>query len=200
MGNSNSDGRYVPFTQRHMVGTFLERQANAGRSAILSRETLLQGGSVLHREIKHAGWDHITTIRSKKRLLMVADIHLEPNSTLRDLRIRHRTIHVEISSSASQHGSRWPLVLVLGSMLVTLHAFSAAWEESMLYSLHHVPHDESPRLCSRLDRSGSVRRVLPHKMQSSATTLLCGFEQQRDFPRAIASHATIPSRPKCLQM
>ena len=38
--------------------------------------------------------------------------------------------------------------------------------------------------------SGSVMRALPHKMQASATTLLCEFEQQRDFSRPIASRAS----------
>ena len=42
-------------------------------------------------------------------------------------------------------------------------------------------------LCLRAGPSGNVLMDLADKMQSSATTLLGDFEQQRDFSRAIAS-------------
>ena len=42
----------------------------------------------------------------------------------------------------------------------------------------------------QLDRSGCVPRALSHKMQASANTLLCEYEQQGDFSRAIAERAS----------
>ena len=43
---------------------------------------------------------------------------------------------------------------------------------------------------SPLERTGHVLTDPLHQMQSSATTLLCDFEQQRDFSCAITNRAS----------
>ena len=56
------------------MGIFVEGRVNAGGFARLVRKAVLHGGSVLQLEITRAGRDHTITIRSQKRLLMVANV------------------------------------------------------------------------------------------------------------------------------
>ena len=43
---------------------------------------LLKGGSVLQHEITHSGRDHLMTTEVDDGCLMIANVHLEPTSTL----------------------------------------------------------------------------------------------------------------------
>ena len=52
-----------------------------------------KAGCTLHHEINHGGRDHLITKTSENGLLMIANVHLEPNSTLRELRLRLRAIY-----------------------------------------------------------------------------------------------------------
>ena len=67
-------------------GTCLElswKHVNAGGSAILRRKSLLRDDCILHHEFTHVGPDHFITMRSWNDLFMLANVHVEPNSTLR---------------------------------------------------------------------------------------------------------------------
>ena len=99
-------------------------------------------------------------------------------------------------SPVSQCGSLWPLDLALRQLALPQfqpHA-TTCLPPSVRVRLHVMTRCcIAPRRttrCTPMIVFGSVLRALPHKKQSSATTLLCDFEQQRDFSRAIASRAS----------
>ena len=75
----------VLHTQYHMVGKVVNDQFNTGSSAILVRKTLLHGDTVRTHVIAQMGQDHFVEIRSENRLLIIADVHLEPGSSLGNL-------------------------------------------------------------------------------------------------------------------
>ena len=75
----------VLHTQYHMVGKFVNDQFNAGGSAILVRKTVVHGDTMRTHVIAQMGQDHFVEIRSENRLLMIADVHLEPGSSLGNL-------------------------------------------------------------------------------------------------------------------
>ena len=53
---------------------------------------LLRDGCILHQETTHIDRNHMITMTSGSGLLMLANEHFEPNSTLRERRVRLRTI------------------------------------------------------------------------------------------------------------
>ena len=77
-----------------------------------------------------------------------------------------------------------------GSTLATLHALSTEWDDTMLHRSMAYAAMSAHDFANRLDRSGGLQRIPTHKMQASATALLCEHEQQRDFARAIAARAS----------
>ena len=80
---------------------------------------------------------------------------------------------------------RWPMGLRKckwsATINLSLFLLSTWWVKSVLH--RSVPHSTmwAHDFVCRLDRSRSVMRALPHKMQASTTTLLCESEHQRDF-------------------
>ena len=80
-------------SQWHMVGTFVDGLVHAGGSAILVRKSPLQGGCVRENVVIHIGRDHLITLRAANRLLMIANVHLEPGSNLTHLRGRLHASH-----------------------------------------------------------------------------------------------------------
>ena len=96
--------------------------------------------------------------------------------------------HVEFLSSVLQGDDSfrqvggWP-----GSDSSSRHAFSAS-NGCIHRSLACTTVKAYDRVCW-LDGSGSVLKAFPHNTHASANTLLCDFEQQRDFFRAVAIRA-----------
>ena len=68
--------------QFRLYFTFIPNNLNAGGSAILPE------GAVVTRVIPCQGRDHIVTIQSGERNLVVVNVHFEPDLTLRNLRAR----------------------------------------------------------------------------------------------------------------
>ena len=98
------------------------------------------------------------------------------------------------------HASELPLAQVHWMMArnsnhVTLHAFSAAWEESAPHRSMACSKMEAHNFVFRLNCSGASAWFLQHKMQSAARTLLCEMEQTRDISRQIAKRTTKILRP-----
>ena len=73
-------------------GTFIQGNANAGGSAICTRKDLLSDDAIVTLVITCLGRDHIVNVRSGCRNLVVVNVHLEPELTLRSLRERLRLI------------------------------------------------------------------------------------------------------------
>ena len=69
-------------------GTLKPSNANAGGSAICIHKDLLSGDAVVTHVITCEGRDHIVNVRSRCRNLVVVNVHLEPELTLRILRER----------------------------------------------------------------------------------------------------------------
>ena len=74
--------------------------ANAGGSAILIQKNLLPDGAIGTHVTTCQGRDHIVTIRSGEGVLVVVNVHFEPDQALRNLRGRLRRI--------SLHWPRYP--------------------------------------------------------------------------------------------
>ena len=65
---------------------------NAGGSAIFIRENLQRDLAVVTHEITCQGRDHIVRIQSGDSVLVIINVHFEPDLTLRNLRERLRRI------------------------------------------------------------------------------------------------------------
>ena len=156
-------------TQWQMAGTFVEGQVNAGGSARLIRKALLQGGSVLQHEITRTGRDQETT-RLESRLLMIAIVHFEPNSTLRDRRVRLRTIH-----------ERWPRYLVGVGILIG--DFSTCEPEQGRLKMVTQNSDGDP------GRTAVFRKVFPHALEIA----------QQSCAHRMHNHSVHDAHTVCLQ-
>ena len=86
-----------------MFGTFVLDNVNAGWSAIFIQEDFTPEHAVVSHEITCQGRDHIATIRSGEGVLVIVNVHFEPDLVLRDLRERFRRI--------SLHWPHYPEVL-----------------------------------------------------------------------------------------
>ena len=73
------------------------------------------------------------------------------------------------------------------SMLVTVQALAALWEENLLHRSMADATIKNHDFVCWLDRSGRVLRAPPHRMQASATTLLCEHDLLLDFSGTIAT-------------
>ena len=86
----------VLHTQFRLFGTFMLNNVNAGGSAICIRRNLLPDHAVVSHVTTFEGRDHIVTIRSGERVLVVVlvvvNVHFELDLVLRDLRERRRRI------------------------------------------------------------------------------------------------------------
>ena len=93
MGNMNfyKPFRYWPPHFR-VYGTFIPNNLNAGRSAICIHENLLPEGAIVAHVVTCQGRDHIVTMQSGARNLVVVSVHLKPDLTLRNLREMLRII------------------------------------------------------------------------------------------------------------
>ena len=72
--------------------TFFRNNLNAGGSAICIHKNLFPGGAVISHVITCQGRDHIVSIHSGDSILVIVDVHFEPDLTLRSLRERLRLI------------------------------------------------------------------------------------------------------------
>ena len=75
-----------------MFVTFIPIDENAGGSAVPSRKNHLPENVVVTHEITCQGRKHIVRIRSGECVLVVINVHFEPDLILRDLRERLRRI------------------------------------------------------------------------------------------------------------
>ena len=69
-------------------GTFAPNNVNAGGSAISIQKDLLPDEAMVTYVITCHGRDHIVNIRSRCRILVIANVHFEPELTPRSLRER----------------------------------------------------------------------------------------------------------------
>ena len=77
-----------------MFGTFTLNNVNAGGSAIFLRNNLLSDAAIVTHVTTCQGRDHIVTVRSGESVLVVVNVHFEPDLVERDLRVRlHRVSH-----------------------------------------------------------------------------------------------------------
>ena len=67
---------------------FLRDNLNAGGSAICIHKKLFLDGAVISHVITCQGRDHIVSIHSGDSILVVVNVHFEPDLTLRSLRER----------------------------------------------------------------------------------------------------------------
>ena len=75
-----------------MIGNFILDNVNAGGSAVLTRKNLLPEHPVVTHEITYQGRDHMVKVRSGESVLVVINVHFEPDLSLRNLRERLRRI------------------------------------------------------------------------------------------------------------
>ena len=73
-------------------GTFIPRNANAGGSAKCIHKDLLPDDALVTHVVTCQGRDHVVSIRSGCRSLVIVNAHFEPELTLRCLRERSRRI------------------------------------------------------------------------------------------------------------
>ena len=76
----------VQHTQFRMFGTFVSDNVNAGGSAIFIHKNLLPDGAIINHVTTCQGRDHIVTIRSGESVLVIVNVHFEPDLVLRVLR------------------------------------------------------------------------------------------------------------------
>ena len=79
--------------QFRLLGTFLLDNENAGGSAICIHRYLLPEEAIVSHVITCQGRDHFVNIQSGRHNLVIANVHFEPELTLRQLRGRLRRIH-----------------------------------------------------------------------------------------------------------
>ena len=75
-----------------LYGTFIPNNANAGGSAIRIHKDLLPDDALVTHVVTCQGRDHVVSIRSGCRSLVIVNVHFEPELTLRSLRARSRRI------------------------------------------------------------------------------------------------------------
>ena len=90
--------RHSPFWS-----TFTLNKVNAGGSAAFIHKNLLPDGAVVNHTTTWQERDHIVTIRSGEGVLVIVNVHVEPDLVLRDLHERRRLI--------SLHWPRYPEAL-----------------------------------------------------------------------------------------
>ena len=73
-------------SQFRLFGTFTLNNVNAGGSATLNHKNLLPDGAIVTHEITCQGRDHIVRIQSGESVLVVINVHFEPDLILRNLR------------------------------------------------------------------------------------------------------------------
>ena len=83
-----------------LFGTLTPNDVNAGGSAVLDRKGLLPDGAIIIHVATCQGRDLIVTIRSGENVVVIVNVHFEPDLVLRDLRERLRRI--------SPHWPRYP--------------------------------------------------------------------------------------------
>ena len=87
----NKNGK-CPETLKKTHNFFLRDNLNAGGSAICIHKNLFPGGAVISHVITCQGRDHIVSIHSGDSILVIVNVHFEPDLTLRSLRERLRLI------------------------------------------------------------------------------------------------------------
>ena len=78
--------------QFRLFGTLIPNNESAGGSAIFIHENLLPDGAIVTHVTTCQGRDHIVTTRSGDCVLVVVNVHFEPDLTWRGLRERLRRI------------------------------------------------------------------------------------------------------------
>ena len=78
--------------QCRLYDRFIPNNLNAGGSAIRIHKSLLPDGAIVTHVITCKGRDHIVTIHSVDRVLVVINVHFEPDLTLGSFRERLRLI------------------------------------------------------------------------------------------------------------
>ena len=73
-------------------GTFIPKNANSGGSATCIHKDLLPDDALVTHVVTCQGRDHVVSIRSGCRSLVIVNVHFEPELTLRSLRERSRRI------------------------------------------------------------------------------------------------------------
>ena len=82
----------VLIPQFGQCGTLIPNNTSAGGSAICIHKNFLPGGAIVTHLITCQGGDHLVTIHSGGSVLVVVNVHFEPDLTLRSLRERLRLI------------------------------------------------------------------------------------------------------------
>ena len=82
----------VLLPQFRLHGTFIPNYFNASGSAICIHKNLLPEGAIVTHVVTCQGRDHTVTIHSGDCVLVVVNVHFEPELTLRSLRERLRLI------------------------------------------------------------------------------------------------------------
>ena len=81
------------FAQRlKQYGTFIPKNANAGGSAVCIHMDFLPDDAMVTHVVTCQGRDHVVSLRSGCRSLVVINVHFEPELTLRSQRERLRLI------------------------------------------------------------------------------------------------------------
>ena len=75
-----------------MLGTIIHDNVNAGGTAIFIREHILPDHASVTHDITCQGRDHIVRIQSGESVLVIINVHFEPDLILRNLRERLRRI------------------------------------------------------------------------------------------------------------
>ena len=82
----------VLFPQFRLFGTFPLNKVNAGGSAIFIHKNLMPDGAIVNHMTTCQGRDHIVTITSGGSVLVIVNVHFEPDLVLRYLRERQHRI------------------------------------------------------------------------------------------------------------
>ena len=87
--------RVMYFFQFRLFVAFTLNNANAGVSVIFIRKHLLPDESIVNHVTTCQGRDHIVTIRSGGSVMVIVNVHFEPDLISRDLRerLRHISLH-----------------------------------------------------------------------------------------------------------
>ena len=83
-----SPGHQVLSPRFQLYGTFIPGNANSGGSALCIHKDLLLDDAVVTHVVTCQGRDQIVNARSGCQILVVVNVHFEPELTLRSLRER----------------------------------------------------------------------------------------------------------------
>ena len=117
--------------QFRLFGTFIPNNVNASGSAIVIHKNLLPDGAIVTHVTTCQGRDHIVTVRPGDCVLVVVNVHVEPDLTLRGPRERLRRF--------CPHWPRYP-----EAFGVIIGDFNICEPEEGRFSVWRVPRGKRP--------------------------------------------------------